>query len=174
MTSAVTYRDAVEADASALSALARETWLDTFGPLFSEADSAAHVAKYYGALQQAAEIADSGYHHHLAFRADDLIGYCRSGRYTLPADVGGQRAFELHRLYVTGRAKGSGAAQSLMDDAITWASASGGQELLLSVYHANARAIAFYSRNRFEAFAEHVFMVGETPNRMFILRRALP
>jgi ribosomal protein S18 acetylase RimI-like enzyme len=167
------YRDATIADADALATLARATWLDTFGPLFSEADAAAHVNKYYGPAQQAAEIADPAFHHHLAFNGDELVGFCRSGRYTLPADVSDERAFELHRLYVTSGAKGSGAARHLIDDAIAWTREQGGDGLYLSVYHANERAIAFYRKCGFADFSEHVFMVGATPNRMFIMRRAL-
>ncbi len=171
--SAYVYRDATLADAEALAALARTTWLDTFGPLFTEADAASHVTKYYGASQQATEIADPAFHHHLAFDGDALVGFCRSGRYTLPADVGGERAFELHRLYVTEAAKGSGAARRLMDDAVAWAQGAGGDGLYLSVYHANERAISFYRKCGFGDFSEHVFMVGAAPNRMFIMRRPL-
>jgi ribosomal protein S18 acetylase RimI-like enzyme len=170
---AYVYRDAAAADAPALAALARTTWLDTFGPLFTEADAASHVSKYYGASQQAAEIADPSFHHHLAFDGDALVGFCRSGRYTLPTDVRGARALELHRLYVVEAPKGSGAARRLMDDAVAWAKSVDGDGLYLSVYHANERAISFYRKCGFGDFSEHVFMVGATSNRMFIMRRPL-
>jgi diamine N-acetyltransferase len=169
----IVYRDANAADAAALAAFARETWIDTFGALFSAEDIAAYVTKCYGVAQQTAEITDAGLHHHLAFNGDELVGFCSTGRYELPADTGGERALELHRIYVSKALKGGGIAQALTDESIAWASAQGAGGLYLSVYHGNERAQAFYRKNGFERFGEHQFMVGGKANQMFILRRSL-
>jgi diamine N-acetyltransferase len=169
----VVYRDAALADAEALSDLARETFVATFGALYPVADLKHYIAHTYGRALQAAEIADASMHHRLADEGGALVGYARAGAYKLPFDSGGRRAFELHRLYVREEVKGTGVAAALMDWTHAVAAAAGAQDLYLGVYQGNSRAQRFYARYGFEIVGEYLFSVGATRDPEYIMRKRL-
>ena len=167
-----TYRDAAAADAEALAAFARETWLATFGQLpYPPDDLRAYLEKNYAAEIQRAEIADPDTRYRLALDGDGIAGYCMMGTLAMP--VGDDNGLELHRLYMHERAKGAGAADALMLDCIAWARAKGARALYLSVWENNLRAQRFYRRFGFQDHGEWEFMVGNTADRDLIWRLAL-
>lgn len=165
------YRDASGADAQALAALARDTFVDTFAHLYPPADLAAFLAETYGAEIQAREIADPETRHRLAERGGVLLGFAKMGAYKLPHSTDGRSARELHRLYVVEAAKGAGVADALMR--WTLEQAEGADDLYLGVFCDNHRAQRFYARYGFEPVGEYIFMVGQTRDREFILRRRM-
>ena len=170
--SAFTYRDAIESDAAALAAFARESWARTFAHVgYPPADLQAYLSKSFGAEIQRAEIADPEVRYRLAFDNQGVAGYCMMGVLAMPVDDA--NALELHRLYVDERAKGKGVADALMQDCIAWAKAKGAQTLYLSVWENNERAQRFYRRFGFEDFSEWDFMVGDTADRDLIWRLKL-
>lgn len=169
----VTYRDATVADAQALSDLARETFVATFGALYPVADLKHYIAHTYGRELQAAEIADASMVHRLAEHNGALVGYARAGAYKLPFDNGDRSAFELHRLYVRDDVKGKGVAAALMDWTHQQALAAGAADLFLGVYQGNERAQRFYTRYGFEIVGEYLFSVGATRDPEYIMRKAL-
>lgn len=170
--SAITYRDATSADAAALAAFARGSWVATFGQLpYPPADLAAYLAKSYGEKIQRDEIADAAVRYRLAIRDGAIVGYCMMGELSMPVDdVNGA---ELHRLYVDESVKGAGVAAALMDDCIAWARAQNASALYLSVWENNERAQRFYRRFGFEDHSEWDFMVGATADRDFIWKLPL-
>ena len=57
--------------------------------------------------------------------------------------------FEVRKMYLRPAARGSGVAQRLLDECVTWARAHGGRRLVLDTIDAMDRAIRFYERNGF-------------------------
>ncbi len=169
----VHYRDAEVSDAAALADFQRETFLATFGHLYSEADKAAYLAATYGARLQAAEIMDAATWHRLAFVGARMIGFAKAGAFKLPMEPEGSSVRELHRLYVTEDAKGAGVAAALMDWAMARARAEGADAMYLGVYQHNIRAQRFYRRHGFEIVGEYFFNVGQARDPEFIMRAAL-
>lgn len=167
----VVYRDATTSDAAAIAAFASRTFVETFGHLYPPEDLAAFLTAKYSEAVQADEIADPLTRYRLALRGDEIAGYCMMG--ALDIDVDDSGALELHRLYVDKHVKGSGVAQTLMDDCLTWARGKGATALYLSVWENNARAQAFYRSYGFQHVGEHKFMVGRVADRDFIWRLAL-
>jgi len=170
--SAFTYRDAVESDAQALAAFARENWAATFAHVgYPPEDLAAYLAKSFGVDVQRAEIIDADVRYRLAFDDGGVAGYCMMGALAMPVEEA--RALELHRLYVAERAKGQGVADALMQDCIAWARAKAAPAIYLSVWENNERAQRFYRRYGFADHGEWEFMVGATADRDLIWRLAL-
>jgi len=153
------YRDATPADLPAIDALFRESFVATFGHLYSPENLAIFLAKFTPEAWRA-ELATPG----LAFRlAEDdagLVGYCKLGPVTLPIAADGP-AIELRQLYLRERGKGTGAAQALMDWALATSRERGAATLWLSVYIDNHRARRFYERYGFVDRGRYAFMVGE-------------
>lgn len=79
----------------------------------------------------------------------------------------------MRQLYLSDRAKGSGAAQALIDWAAGRARAIGAEELWLSVYVDNHRAKRFYERNGFVDQGPYIFLVGAHEDEDRLMRLAL-
>ncbi|MDZ4691878.1 GNAT family N-acetyltransferase [Terricaulis sp.] len=170
--SAFTYRDAVAADAEALAAFGRASWVATFGHLpYPPADLASYLAKSFSADVQREETGDGETRYRLALRDGEIVGYCMMGALSMPVDDA--NAVELHRLYVDEGVKGTGVAAALMDDVIAWAKQQGASALYLSVWENNERAQRFYRRYGFQDFSEWEFMVGATADRDLIWKLPL-
>jgi len=153
------HRDATAADLPAIDALFRTSFAATFGHLYAPCDLAAFFAKFTPEAW-AAEFAAPDFAFRVVEDAQGLAGYAKISALTLPAEAAAN-AIELRQIYLDDRAKGTGAAQALLDWAIATARARGAAELWLSVYVDNHRARAFYARNGFEDMGRYAFMVGE-------------
>jgi putative acetyltransferase len=57
--------------------------------------------------------------------------------------------FELRKMYLHARSRGTGIGKRLLDEAIAWARAHGGARLVLDTVEQMTRAIAFYEANGF-------------------------
>lgn len=167
-----TYRDAVAADAEALAAFGRKSWVATFGHLpYPPHDLESYLTKSFGVDVQRDEIADPEVRYRLALRDGEIVGYCMMGVLSMPVDHAG--AVELHRLYVDESVKGAGVAAALMEDAIAWAKGQQAPALYLSVWENNERAQRFYRKLGFQDHSEWDFMVGETADRDLIWKLPL-
>src|SRR5690606_30248004 len=161
----VVYRDATPEDADALAPFMAKTFVATFGGLYPREDLETFLQSKYRPDIQRAEIADPRMRYRLALSEGRIVGYCMMGVLELPVDDAD--AVELHRLYVDESVKGAGVAQTLMDEALVWARASGAKRMYLSVWEKNERAQRFYRRYGFEHVGEWDFMVGRVADRDF-------
>jgi len=173
MQSVLAYRPAVPADAAALAAFARDSFVDTFGALYPAADLKAFLAETYSEAIQRTEILDPDTEHLLAWRGAALCGFVKLGPDRTGHTLPGRPALELHRLYVAKAEQGGGAARALMNWAIARAQARGAQDVTLSVFSENHRARRFYARYGFEDVAPWVFRVGSIEDRDIVCRLAL-
>lgn len=167
----MTFRDATPADSAAIDAVFRDSFQATFAHLYAPEDLASFLGKFT-VEGWAAELADPAFAFRVIEDADGIAGYCKLGPISLPADPQGP-AIELRQLYLLDRAKGSGAAQALMDWTLATARARGAIELWLSVYIDNHRAKRFYTRYGFEDRGPYAFMVGNHADEDRLMRLAL-
>lgn len=158
-------------DAPAIDALFRESFAATFAHLYAPEDLASFFAGF-SVEGWVAELSDPDFAFRVIEDAQGLAGYCKLGPISLPAAPEG-RAAELRQLYLRDRAKGTGAAQALMDWALATARAGGATELWLSVYIDNHRARRFYERYGFEDRGPYAFMVGKHADEDRLMRLAL-
>lgn len=164
-------RPACVADASALAELAARTFLDTFAAVNTAEDMAAHVSRYYGTAQQAAEIASPDIRCLLVERGSDLIGYAQLRRGHAPDCVQAAGAIELWRFYIDRSGIGHGIAQQLMSAVFAEALAMPATALWLGVWEHNPRAIAFYRKYGFHEIGTHEFRLGNDAQTDLIMLR---
>lgn len=165
------YRDAVPADAAAIAQLARETFTETFGHLYSPENLAAFLTSHT-TEDWAQVLADLNVAVRVAETDGALVGYARLGPPTLPITPVGP-AVELRQFYLLQPWHGGGHAQTLMGWVIATARARGAAELLLSVFVDNIRAQRFYARYGFEDIGRYTFMVGSHEDEDRLMRLAL-
>jgi diamine N-acetyltransferase len=164
-------RDATIDDLPAIDALFRISFIATFGHLYQPQDLADFLAGFTPAAW-ASEFAEPGLLFRVAEDEQGLAGFAKTSNLTLPAQTSA-RTYELRQLYLDERAKGTGAAQALIDWALDQGRARGAEEMWLSVYVDNHRAKRFYEKNGFEDQGPYVFMVGTHEDEDRLMRRML-
>ena len=167
----IAYRDALLADAPAIDALFRQSFIDTFGHLYDPKDLAAFLARFTQAAWRE-ELEDPDYAFRLAEDEDALAGFAKISSVTLPVEPAAPAA-ELRQLYVLGPWHGAGIAPELMAWALAEARRRGAEELYLSVFVDNHRASRFYARHGFEAVGRYDFMVGDQADEDIVMRLRL-
>ena len=165
------YRDATPSDAAAIAKLARASFTETFGHLYTPDNLAAfltsHTAEDWARVLTEPDVAVR------VVEVDGaLVGYARVGPPTLPIEPRGN-ALELRQFYLLKPWHGSGHAHKMMDWVLATARARDADELFLSVFVDNVRAQRFYARYGFEDVGRYAFMVGSHEDEDRLMRLAL-
>lgn len=166
-------RPAEGRDAAALAELAERTFRDTFAHVNRAEDIDLHCRNSYRDSIQAAEIHDPDRTTLVCHVADSLIAYGQLRRGNPPPCVVATSPVEIQRLYVDAPWHGQGVARALMDSLLDAAVAFGADVAWLGVWEQNPRAIAFYAKSGFAVVGDHVFVVGEDPQRDLVLAKSL-
>ena len=170
----IDYRDATPPDGPELDSMARTVWLETFGHSGPAEDIAAYLAKAYGANGDLIRhLSDPDHRFRLALRNGTIVGYAKLSRPWLPKGHFGPKAIQLSQLYTVADVRGSGVARTLMDWAIDTARAGGADELLLTVWEHNPRAMRFYEKIGFTHIGDYDFPMGRQMDRDLIMRLPL-
>ena len=167
-------RPALPADAPALAALGRDSFIAKFGTMYRPEDLASFLAEQHAPQIVAAQLADPAYRVMLAERDGALVGYCKLGLSCgWPEHARGSHAIELKQLYTAPGATGGGIGSALMDWALAEARALGADEIQLSVWSGNTDAQRFYHRYGIARVAETHFWVGEQRDDEFLFARMI-
>jgi len=170
----IAYVDAAPTDGPELDAMARACWVETFAHSCSAEDMTLYLDKAYGptgALLR--DLADPRHRFRLAKVEDKIIGYAKLSEPWLPEGTFGPRAKQLSQLYVVTAWKGAGIAQALMNWTISAAHEADADELFLTVWEENHRAMRFYQRYGFQHVGDYAFQTGTQVDRDLIMRLAL-
>jgi ribosomal protein S18 acetylase RimI-like enzyme len=166
-------RRAVPGDAAALAAFAESAFRATFGAQNSAENMDVYCAGAYGESIQAREISDPGIETLVAMQDDRPIGYAQLRWGAAPGRVTAVKPAEISRLYVDHAQHGKGVARELMDRLFALAGAGGADLIWLGVWEHNPRAIAFYRKHGFTPVGDHIFKLGDDPQRDLIFVRPL-
>ena len=169
----VQIRQAEVGDAAALADLQERTFRATFGADNNAADIDLHCRNTYSAVLQEAEIRNPALTTLVGEYEEQLVAFVQLHSALVPGDVGATPAVEIKRIYLDTAWHGRGLAQQLMDRSIGQARSLGATRIWLGVWEHNPRAISFYKKFGFSEAGEHIFMVGNDPQRDLILQRAL-
>jgi ribosomal protein S18 acetylase RimI-like enzyme len=167
----VTYRDARVDDAAALDRLFDTSFCDAFAHLYQPEDLQAFLTGF-GHDDWRAEIADAAYAFRIAEKDRKAVGYVKLGPLK-PSIETDRPALLIDQLYVLKEYHGAGIGRELMDWAIEESCRRGAQELYLTVFPDNHRAVHFYDRYGFEPVGRYDFMVGNHADEDIIMRKML-
>lgn len=167
----IEYRNGGPDDAALMSRLGKQTFVETFGHLYTPENLAAFLENHSEA-NWSDELGDPAFSIRIAEDSGAPAGFAKVGPPSLPFEVTGPTA-ELRQLYVLKPWHGQGVAHTLMDWVITEAKRRGAEQLFLSVFVDNHRARRFYERYGFEAVGTYDFMVGTHADLDIIMRKQL-
>ncbi len=163
-------REAFEEDAGLLSALGAETFISTFGHLYSTDNLEKFLAKSHSQAAYSALLGNPDYAVWIAH--DDAgagAGYAVAGPCTLPVPGMPPASGELVRLYLLKSAQGSGLGARLLDTALSFLR-DRFEHIYLSVYHENHIAQRLYQRFGFVKIHDYFYMVGDQADPEWIMQ----
>lgn len=167
----LTIRRATPADAEVLSRIAAETFTETFGHTYPPQDLAAFLASAYDLEKTRRDLTDPARAAWLVEADGVVVGHALAGPCDLPHDEVTPACGELKRLYVLKAFQGGGTGSRLLAETLAWLERDGPRRLWIGVWSENFGAQRLYERMGFEKVGEYDFIVGETRDREFILRR---
>ncbi|HJV49513.1 MAG TPA: GNAT family N-acetyltransferase [Geothrix sp.] len=167
-------RTALPVDAPALSRLGERLWRGTYAGLIPDSNLNLHLVQTFGPAQQAAELADPTCTM-LVFEESAIpLGYALLRAHPpRQARVPFARPLEVVRFYIDPSLHGRGAAQRLMEAALSHAEAAGHDGVWLQVWEQNPRAIRFYAKVGFIDAGGATYRIGEQVDRDRLLIHAL-
>lgn len=167
--SRVEMRRALPPDAGALSALAVDTFVATFGHLYKDDDLQFFLKKNHAPEVYAALIADPAFAVWIVEKDGEAVAYSVAGPCDLPVPDKPANSGELARLYLRDSAKGTGLAQAMLDEALAWLRAHYAH-IYLSVYQENFRAQRLYASRGFVKIHDYSYMVGNHADPEWIMK----
>ena len=167
----VLWRDAGPHDAETLSAIGRQSFVETFGHLYSP-ENLALFLENHEPEKWAAELADPRFAVRLGFVDGANAAYVKLGPPSLPFTPP-SGSIELRQFYVLRPWQGAGLAPEMMEWVLAESRGRGAAAVYLSVFTENIRAQRFYNRYGFEPVGRYDFMVGDHADEDIVMRRAL-
>lgn len=160
-------------DLPALSALATQTFSETFAHLYSPEDLQAFLRASYSPDVLAAEVAHPDNFWRMAWDGDTAVGYVQACPVGLPhAEADPSCQGELKRLYVAASQHGRGVGRELLALSLAYLTERYGDAAQwIGVWSENHKAQAIYHAQGFEKAGEYGFKVGAVTDLEFILRR---
>ncbi len=165
----VAIRTASVDDADMLATLGAETFIATFGHLYSQANLEKFLKKGHSVevYRQATADPESG-----VWIAEDsegkAVGYAVAGPCTLPVPDMPANSGELARLYLLKEAHGKGLGARLLETALGFLS-DRFTHVYLSVYRDNVVAQRLYQRYGFVKIHDYFYMVGDHADPEWIM-----
>lgn len=166
-----TLRSATPDDLDKLARLGRETFIETFGPLYSAKDLNTFLDKAYSENTIARELKDPRLTHQVIDNGQDLVAFIKIGPVHVPVENPAPDAMEIWQIYVRREFISHGFGKQLM----TWADEEFQKrkigDIYVSVFSENDRAIRFYQHHGFQKHGEYGFPVGDQIDLEWIMLR---
>jgi diamine N-acetyltransferase len=164
-------RRAQRCDAIQLSAIAEETFRDTFAAVNAAEDIDLHCRNSYSEAIQADEIANPNRVTLLCEDGERLVGFAQLRWGKAPICVVADAPGEIQRLYIVNDFHGKGVAHGLMNACMDEMTSHRSDVVWLGVWERNPKAIAFYRKFGFREVGEHTFALGCDPQRDIVMAR---
>lgn len=166
-----TLRRATLADAAVLARIGAETFTETFGTMYPPADLAEFLATAYSEAAARQALSDPDSAAWLMEFDGRPIGHALAGPCTLPHPDVRPGDGELKRLYLLRHFQNAGWGRRLFEEVLHWLERDGPRTLWIGVWSENLGAQRFYARYGFERVGNYDFVVGDTRDHEYILRR---
>ncbi len=168
----IQIRRSTPEDAPQIAAFSRKTFYDSFAPFNTKENMQLFMDGPFNTATLEAEAADPSQIFFLAEDNGKLIGYLLMKDNTEP-ELAGYQAIEVLRIYVDQGTTSKGVGKLLLHTSIEKARELNKNCIWLGVWEHNTKAIAFYEREGFLKFGEHIFLLGEDPQTDWLMKKLL-
>lgn len=161
------------ADANLLAEFGARAFFDSFARDNTEENIQLYLKKTYSPEIQLEELSDPEVVFLIAEIEGLTVGYAKINLNRRDDTLRGARTIEIERIYAAKEQMGKGVGKSLMEASIHEAKRRDRDSIWLGVWEKNRRAIEFYKKWGFEEVGTHVFMLGNDPQKDFVMELAL-
>lgn len=158
--SKIEIRKATISNLYAIQNISIQTFTETFAVVNTPENIENYIEESFNLEQLTSELSNSNSVFYLAVLGNETIGYLKINFGDAQTEIHNEQAMEIHRIYVLKAFHGKNIGQFLIDEAIKIAKQTGVDSIWLGVWEENHRALRFYSKNGFEVFDKHVFIMG--------------
>ena len=166
-------RFATEDDAELIAELSRRTFYETFAAQNSKENMDMHMAQYYAVEKIRAELKDPLNIFFMAYDGSRPAGYVKMNEHIKEESKELESPVEIERIYAVKEMIGKGVGKILMEKCLAIANEKNKKTVWLGVWESNKRAIEFYTRWGFEKFSDHIFPVGNDPQKDWLMKRSV-
>lgn len=156
-----------------LQTIGKQTFHETFSAANTEENMINYLEEGFSIEKLTSELNDTNTEFYFAVLDDRVIGYLKLNMGNSQTELKDEKAIEIERIYVLNEFHGKNVGQLLYNKGIQQAEANNADYIWLGVWEENSRAIAFYTKNGFEAFGQHVFKLGEDEQKDIMMKRTL-
>lgn len=160
-------------DIADLQTIGKQTFQETFSAGNTEENMTRYLEEGFSIEKLISELNDSNTEFYFALWNDRVIGYLKLNMGKSQTELKDEKAIEIERIYVLNKFHGKNVGQLLYNKAIQQAEAKNADYIWLGVWEENPRAIAFYTKNGFEAFDQHVFKLGDDAQTDIMMKLTL-
>ena len=143
----------------------RNISINSFVETFAEVNTPENIENYiqdsFSSTQLKTELENPSSQFFIAYSDAEPIGYLKINFDDAQTEKQKENTLEIHRIYVLKAFHGKKAGQLFMDKAIAIAHQMAVDSVWLGVWEENHRAIRFYTKNGFQVFDTHVFVLGD-------------
>jgi ribosomal protein S18 acetylase RimI-like enzyme len=169
----VSIRKVDNSDLNALQKISRRTFYETFAAVNTEANMTKYLEEQLSEQQLRSEVNNPESVFYLALLNDEVVGYLKLNFGQAQTVAGHDHAIEIERIYVAQRFWGKDLGKQLFQKALDVAHEKNADYIWLGVWQENPRAIRFYQKNGFEIFDTHLFMLGDDPQKDYLMKLVL-
>ena len=161
------------ADLSQLQLIGRSTFAETFADGNTVENMERYLREEFTDEKLTAELTNAESRFYFAETEQQVIGYLKVNLGRAQTELRDERAVEIERVYVLNAFHGQGVGQALYAKGLALAKEACAPYLWLGVWEHNPRAIAFYRKNGFVEFDQHLFTLGSDEQTDILMRLEL-
>ena len=150
-----------------------QAFSDSFGKDNTEENLRLYLKRTYSPEIQLEELTNPGIVFLIADIEGQAVGYVKINLNSRDTSIKGAKTIEIERIYAAKEQIGKGVGKSLMEASIQEAKRRNCDSIWLGVWEKNPRAIEFYKKWGFKEVGTHVFVLGNDPQRDFVMELAL-
>ena len=149
----------------------------TFGETFADRNTIENMNKYLenelSIARLTVELNNPDSQFYFALLNNEPIGYIKLNEAAAQTDIKDANAIEIERIYVSREYHGNRVGQALYEKALEVAKSKRFKYIWLGVWEENLKAINFYSKNGFQAFDTHTFLLGDDEQKDILMKLSI-
>lgn len=160
-------------DLEVLQDLSRETYTATFGQDNTEENLNAYLEKAYNTKQLTSELTNQDSRFYFIYQDEQLAGYLKLNILTAQSEEMPDNYMEVERVYFKTAYQHLGLGTKVFEFAEEQAKKLSKDSIWLGVWEFNYPAQKFYQKMGFERFSEHKFVMGDSVQTDFLMKKNL-
>jgi ribosomal protein S18 acetylase RimI-like enzyme len=157
-------------DVAILQEIGRQTFSETFSSVNTGENMIKYLSDRFSIENLSHELSNSDSEFYFALAGNRVTGYLKINTGKAQTEIQESKSLEIERIYVLKEFQGKKIGQALYEKALKIAKDKQAVFIWLGVWENNLRALSFYRKNGFVEFGSHIFILGDSRQKDFMMR----